>query len=163
MLRRLIVPLAFAVALSACSPGPSSTFNPHTGITRHASAPRVIERQPAAEFAVQVVGLEGHGEERLAILTSVRRADGNFPRIDGAWSHGHALPYRKMDRRYLGCGSALGCVREEAGAITITRNLALAALRNGGLDLHLSGRRGAYTGRVPPELFAEMLARFPGR
>lgn len=145
--------LLFLLALAACAEGPGAAVNPHTGVASLASRTVTIDRGHPAHFEVRAVRLAKDGAEAFALLTFVTRSDLNYPRIESAWAGGTTLPYEHIDRRRVGRS------RQEAGSIRLTRGVAEAAARAGGLRLQMIGRRGTYGGTVPGAIFGEVLAR----
>ena len=81
------------------------------------------------------------------------------PKISEAWSHGLKLSYFKQDRRYVGCETATGCLREEVGYIILSQDMFVLLAETGGLKFQLSGPRGQYAGTLPASAFAEVLRR----
>ena len=138
--------------LAACSQGPTSGVNPHTGVASRASSVETIDWRYPARLEVRAVRLALGDSEELTLLTFVTRSDLNYPRIESVWSFGRQLRYKPLDRRRVGYG------RQEVGTLRLTR-AAFEAASAEGLTLQMIGRRGTYGGHVPARLFAEALAQ----
>ena len=158
---RLLFLAPLLIIVTACAPGPESVRSPHTGVERHASAVSRLDTSVIASFDARAAMVRRDGQERWVVVTSVQRRDGDTPLVAAAWSFGDRLDYRLLDRRRRTCDLLWtgACIYEEKGEIWLSRAAFEQAAREGGLTLHLAGRRGAYEGRVPPAAFAEVLRR----
>jgi len=85
----------------------------------------------------------------VMLYTRVEHSDWLF--LENAYAGGDSLDYRVRDRQVLS-GSRI----QEKGGIPLSADQ-LQRYAAEGLDVKLSGSRGAVTLQVPPERFAEML------
>lgn len=150
--------LLFLLALPACDrPAKAGAdFNPHTQVFSYRSDLVEIDRDAISALQVRAVILGRGSARRYALLTAVQRDGPNFPRIEDVFSQGQPLRYETSDRRYVQCSG--GCLREEIGVIHLSAG-AFHAMATTGLTFQMIGRRGTYTGTVPPTLFAQALAQ----
>lgn len=156
MVLRLLLPAVLAL-LAACAPGPEVEVNRHTGIASVRSGVAEVARGADWRMHARLVVLRGYGRAEAALVTYVVRFDGNYPRIESAWSDGVRLPYRTGDRRRTGCGRGADCGREEAG--TIPLSLTADGVPDLPVEFQLIGRRGTYTARIPERLLAQVADR----
>lgn len=144
------------LVLFGCTSPSVEEVNPHTGLTTIASRGYTLELQWNATLAARAVHFKRNGTDVWSVYTYVSRDDRNTPLVDSAWSFGRKLPYRKIDRRRTNC--AIDCNRQEQGEIVLNRRL-FEILSETGLTFHLVGKRGSYTGHLPADAFANVLAK----
>ena len=151
--------LIVLVFLWGCSPDGrqgSATFNPHTGVQTARSFEAVFYPGVGQTVTLSAAVLSAGPERRFVVLTRVALRGPNFPKLNGAWSSGRELDYRRIDRRYGSCVD--GCRREEVGVIHLSE-AEFGAAAQFGLAFQLLGPRGSYDLLLPASAFAEALAR----
>lgn len=146
MLSRLCI-LCFLLTACASTQSVVSFHDDWTGVDTFTTTEQEIFRDRQGVMLVRPAITSRGGHYAFGIVIRVYRLVPNGPIIEKIESDGEILRYRRSDRLLTQCTDA--CRRTEIGVIHLTE----AEFRNAassGLSLRVFGRRGRYSGTVPP-------------
>lgn len=142
--------LVICVGLAACVTAGGEFESPVTGISGTYSDQMVISDHPHHVLFGHVVRVAAGADSTTALIISHRRDGVHRLRIDSAWSGGHRLPFRRLNRG-LGCSHG-HCLNDALGMIPLGPDLIDRAVPDG-LHVTLIGPQGGFDILVPASLF----------
>lgn len=157
MRRKIAGILVAGLLIAGCQSTPGVTHDPYTGTTLYHSARMQAANSLFASVWVQAVYSPGAG---YGLQTNYFNTGLGWAFLESAHAGGRSYPYLVTDRRVGSCGAG-SCTIFEDGLIGLEKH-EVEGLARTGFDFKLVGKRGSIVGKVPAEIFQQVLSQSSG-